>query len=113
MNPSDPANLSWVFSFFWFGLYDHVYYPREALIYYQRYAPGSTVEDAMREFRPDVFVIVGQGLASDEPGDTPYSKHLWLSRPELEAFLGQYACLVDDFDSGGGGRVRVYRIVWD
>jgi hypothetical protein len=100
------------FQLFWFGLYDHVYYPREALIYYQRYAPGSTVEDAMREFRPDVFVIVGQGLASDKPGDTPYSKHLWLSRPELEAFLSQYAYLVDDFDSGGG-RVRVYRIVWE
>jgi hypothetical protein len=71
------------------------------------------VEDAMREFRPDVFVIVGQGLASDAPGDTPYSKHLWLSRPELEAFLSQYAYPVDDFDSGGGGEVRVYRIVWN
>ncbi|MBN1810221.1 MAG: glycosyltransferase family 39 protein [Anaerolineae bacterium] len=101
------------FQLFWFDLYDHVYYPEEALIYYQRYAPGSTVEDAMREFRPDVFVVVGQGLASDEPGDTPYSKHLWLSRPELEAFLSQYAYLIDDFDSGGGGRVRVYRIIWE
>jgi 4-amino-4-deoxy-L-arabinose transferase-like glycosyltransferase len=99
---------------YWFGLYDHVYYSWEELVYYQRYAPGSTVEDALRELLPDVFII-DRDLdvwISDEPGDSLYSQHLRLPRTELETFLSRHARLVVEFDGGYYGRVRVYRIMW-
>ena len=100
---------------YWLGLRDHEYYSWEELVYYQRYAPGSDLEDALAEFRPDIFIIDGEldVWIGDESGDSTYSQHLQLSRSELEGFLERQASLVTEFKGGFYGRVRVYRIVWD
>ena len=100
---------------YWFGLYDHTYYSWEELVYYRRYAPGSTVEDALREFRPDVMIIDESWdcFISDQPGDSPYLQHLRLSRTEMETFLERQADLVVEFDGAAYGQVRVYRIAWE
>jgi hypothetical protein len=100
---------------YWFGLYDHVYYSWETLVYYQRYVPGSTLEDALREFRPDILIIDAgwDYFISDQPGNSPYLQHLRLSRTEMETFLNSHAHLVDEFDGVCYGQVRVYRIAWD
>ncbi len=45
---------------FWFDFFNHPYYSWEQLVYYRRYAPYSTIEDAMIEFHPDIFIIDGQ-----------------------------------------------------
>lgn len=99
---------------YWLGLRDHEYYSWEGLIYYQRYAPGSDLEDALAEFRPDIFIIDGEldVWIGDESGDSTYAQHLRLSRSELEGFLQRQASLVTEFKGGFYGRVRVYRIVW-
>jgi 4-amino-4-deoxy-L-arabinose transferase-like glycosyltransferase len=100
---------------YWFGLREHDYYSWEELIYYQRYAPGSTLEDALGEFRPDIFIIDGEleFWIADEDGGTTYSQHLRLPRTELETFLERQASLVAEFKGGFYGRIRVYRIAWD
>jgi 4-amino-4-deoxy-L-arabinose transferase-like glycosyltransferase len=100
---------------YWFGLYDHVYYSWEELVYYRRYAPDSTLEDAFREFRPDVLIVDESWdcFVTDRPGDSPYLQHLTLPRTAMESFLSRYAYLVDEFDGGCFGPVRVYRIAWE
>lgn len=100
---------------YWFGLYEHSYYSWEGLVYYRRYAPGSTVDDALREFHPDILIMDTDWGSNvlDQPGDSPYSRHLWLPRQEMEAFLDRWADLVVEFDGAAYGQVRVYRIAWE
>jgi len=101
---------------FWFGLHDHVYYSWEALVYYQRAAPDSTVEEALAAFRPDLWITdsaVELSISDEARDDSPYSQHLRLSRRELDAVLRQRATLAVDYDSGYYGQVRVYRIEWE
>lgn len=99
---------------FWFGLYEHKYYSWEEIIYYRRYAPGSTLEDALRALHPDILIIDRHldRFISDEPDGSTYSQHLTLSRREMEAFLAAHAQLVTEFDNSYYGRVRVYRLEW-
>jgi hypothetical protein len=99
---------------YWFGLYDHVYYSWEQLIYYQRYAPGSTLEDALCEFRPDV-IIIDQHLAqfiSGEAGTPTYSQYLRLPQSEMEAFLSHNANPIGLFEVEHYGPIYLYRIEW-
>lgn len=99
---------------YWFGLYDHRYYSWEELVYYRRYAPGSTVEDALREFRPDVLIIDSgwNAFITERPGDSLYLEHLWLPRAEMDAFLSRHAELAGSFDNAYYGHFRIYRISW-
>jgi hypothetical protein len=100
---------------YWLGLYDHSYYSWESLIDYQSYAPGSTIEDALRELRPDILII-DRHLAvfiSDKPGQSGYGRYLHLPKSELEAFLDRYATLVGQLDIDYYGPIRIYRITWD
>ncbi len=98
---------------YWFGLHDHVYYSWEQLIYFQHYAPGSNLEDALTEFRPDIFIIDRHlnGFISDRTDDSP-RPYLWLPKSELMAFLNRRANLIDEFDDITYGPIRVYRIDW-
>lgn len=98
---------------YWLGLYDHPYYSWEQLIYYQRYALGSTLEVAFREFRPDVFIVDKHldFFISDPPDGSP-PPYLWLPRSRLEAFLDRQAALIGEFDDEAYGPVWVYRIDW-
>ncbi len=99
---------------YWFGLHDHPYRSWEMLIYYWRYKPQATLEDALREFHPDLFIVDGhlEFFISDDPGSSAYLRGLSLPRTELASFLGRHASLVDDFDGGPYGRVRVFRFDW-
>jgi 4-amino-4-deoxy-L-arabinose transferase-like glycosyltransferase len=99
---------------YWFDLYEHSYYSWEQLVYYKRLEPKSTIEDAMREFQPDIFIIDGQvnQYIADSDGSSLYSQHLRISKTELYAFLEHQANLVAEFDGMHYGQVRVYRILW-
>ena len=100
---------------YWFGLQDHKYYSWELLLLYQNYAPGSTLADAFNEFRPDIFVMDGHlshMIADLDPQSEMYRKHMKIARADLEAFLNRRAQLVDTFDGGSYGDIRVYRINW-
>jgi hypothetical protein len=100
---------------YWFGLHDHVYYSWEQLVFYQRYAPGSSLADALREFQPDLFIIDQHldGFISDERTTSLYLQQLGLPRAEMEAFLNRYGTLVGQFDVEHYGPIRVYRIMWN
>jgi len=100
---------------YWFGLYDHPYASWEGLVYYQRYAPDSSLEDALRAFRPDTLVMDESWdyFITDTPDDSPYAQHLRVSRTEMDRFLNRYATLVDRFDNATYGLIRVYHIHWD
>jgi hypothetical protein len=99
---------------YWFGLHDHVYYSWENLVYYQRYAPGSTLEDAFRELQPDILIIDRHfdRAIHDDPGGSLYSRHLRVPRSELEALLSRRAALVTVFDVDLYGPIRIYRFRW-
>jgi hypothetical protein len=100
---------------YWLGLHDHVYYSWEKLSLYQRYAPGSTLEEALREFQPDLFIIDQHldGFISDERSNSLYLEHKGLPLAEMEAFLNRYGTLVGEFDVEHYGPIRVYRITWE
>lgn len=99
---------------YWLGLSDHRYYSWEQLVYYKRHAPTSTLQDGLREFRPDIFILDGhlEQFLQDTPDTRLYSGHLDISRQELLRVLSGQARLVTDFEGGVYGRVRVYRIRW-
>lgn len=102
---------------FWFGLYNQPYYSWEKLVYYRRAFPGSTLEDAFKEFRPTIFIIEAHlnsfVISTDTNENSLYGKFLSLPAEELETFLTSYAELIADFDGGVYGPVQVYRIHWE
>jgi len=101
---------------YWLGLYDHVYYSWELLPKYRHYRPGSTLEDALREFRPDVLIIDGQMRAfiiDPDPHGDPYRQYLQITPAELDRFLARQARLLTAFDGGDYGPVSVYRLDWE
>lgn len=102
---------------FWFGLYNHQYYSWEKLVYYRRAFPGSTLEDAFKEFRPTIFItethLKSFVASADMDENSLYGKFLTLPAEELKTFLARYAELIADFDGGIYGPVQVYRIHWE
>ena len=99
---------------YWLGLYDHTYYSWEELVYYQRYAPGSTLQDALRELQPSILIIDDhwRGYITDEPGNTIRSQQLRLSESEMQAILHRYAELLDEFEVAHYGLIQIYRLHW-
>ncbi|MCD4737701.1 MAG: glycosyltransferase family 39 protein [Anaerolineae bacterium] len=99
---------------YWFGLTKHDYDSWEELVYYRRYVPGSTLEEALEAFQPDILIWDGQldQYVSDHPGADGYSRYLILPRQEFQDFLAQKAKLLTRFDGRCYGQIEVYRIVW-
>ena len=99
---------------YWFGLYEQDYYSWEALVYYQRMFPGSTLGDALEAFRPDVLIIDSQisGFITDDPGSALYSQHLRLPAAELYGFLEDSASLIGTREIETYGPIEIYRIDW-
>lgn len=99
---------------YWFGLYEHDYDSWEELVYYQRYQPDSTLEEAFGFYRPDILIVDGhlKNFIRDDVGETLYSEYLRLPQSELKAFLEAHAQLVSEFDSGIYGWVQIYRLLW-
>ncbi len=100
---------------YWLCLPDRKYLSWGQLVYYRHYAPGSTLGDALREFRPDIFIIDGQMddyIASEKPQNSPLREYLYLPQAELETFLHTHASLVASIDTQYLGPMRIYRIDW-
>lgn len=99
---------------YWLGLYEHKYYSWETLVYYQRYVPGSTLADALVEFRPDILIIDPhlESFISDEPGESTSLQHKLLPRTEMNAFLSRNASLIGLLDIEHYGPIHVFRIEW-
>jgi len=99
---------------FWFGLRDHDYDSWEELVYYQRYMPGSTLEDALRDFAPDILILDKylDGSSSVESDTFTYAQHLRLPPAEMQAFLKRYGQLVASIDGSVYSEIHVYRINW-
>jgi hypothetical protein len=100
---------------YWLGLHDHTYYSWVQLVYYQRYLPGSTLDEALQSFRPDILIIDAhfEGAISDEPGASIYSQTLRVSRAEMDAILANRAELISVVGGENYGEIRVYRLSWD
>jgi hypothetical protein len=100
---------------YWFALPEHEYYSWQQLVYYRRYAPGSTLEDAFRDLRPD-FLIIDRHMElfiAEERASLPnYFQFLSLPKADLERFLDQRANLVTNIETDTFGNVRVYKINW-
>lgn len=101
---------------YWFDLHDRSYFAWEAIAVYQRMHPGSSVSDAMRDFRPDLLVLDNSNreYITDRPRESVvYSSVLHISRQELESFLDRYATLQATLDGGSYyGALQIYRIDW-
>ncbi len=100
---------------YWFGFPDHLYYSWEQLVYYRRYNPGSSLEEAMEYLHPDIFIEDAhvQAYIADKPGQDLYAVYLNLPATELKNFLDRKAKLVGTIQDGEYGNIRVFRIDWD
>lgn len=102
---------------FWFALPGETYLSWENLVYYQRYAPGSTLTDALWALRPDYFIIDNVmatfAIADDKSKLTSYGQVLHLPKAELEGFLARQAQQVDTIHTQTFGAIHIYRIHWD
>jgi len=99
---------------FWFGLYEHNYHSWEEIMYYQRYALGSSVEEALQSLHPDVFIADGY-VRLVAPGErrNMYDQHVSLDLFQVRDFLDRRGTLLIRFNGGVYGEVFVYRINWD
>jgi len=111
INPSDVILAHQVY---WFGLIDHKYYSWEEIIYYQRYAPGSTIREAFSELKPDIIILDDhlRGYITEIEGESPYSKYLRIPAAEFDQFINDQASLIKSFDGGVYGKINIYRIDW-
>lgn len=101
---------------YWFGLHEHQYYSWETIIYYQRYAQGSTFADVMNEFHPDIFILDGHTnyfINYSENRNDLYSIYLHVPLQDVETFMTSNATRVDAFSTSLFGMIELYRINWD
>jgi hypothetical protein len=99
---------------YWFGLVDETYLSWEHLVYYRRYAPGSTLGDALKEFRPDYFITDTyiERFIRDTPRSSINAQQIVIPRTELERFLAEHGRLVARVENHTYGQVQVYQIDW-
>ena len=99
---------------YWFGLTDERYVSWEQLVYYRRYAPGSTVEDAARAIGVRYFIVDPyiDKFFRDTPRPSVNDQQLLLPRAEVESFLSRRGRLAATIDTPTYGAVRVYALDW-
>jgi len=109
-----PTDVIMANQLYWFGLSDHRYYSWENLVFYRRYMPGSSLEDAFQSMRPDIFIIDYQvdNIILDGKSEETYRQEFSLPKLELESFLNQRADLITIIDTYINKPVRIYRIKW-
>jgi hypothetical protein len=100
---------------YWFALYDHVYYSCEGINYYQRYAPGTSLEQAFAAFQPDLLIVDSMltPRITDEPGESLYGRYLSLPRSELFRMLDRRGKVLGRFMTTLYGEIVVIRLRWD
>ncbi len=100
---------------YWLDLADHPYSSFENLAYYQHYAPGSTLEDALRALRPDVLVVDAHDarlIVRDPSTLVPADQFVAISQDDWERFLAQHGRLRATVSTDAFGDVRIYSIDW-
>ena len=100
---------------FWFAMPDERYLSWEQLVYYQRYAPGTTLEDGLREFRPDYLIVdshLRHYIIDLEGPPSGYRGALALPKADWDRFLAERGRLVEEIETRNYGQVDVYRITW-
>jgi hypothetical protein len=99
---------------YWLSLRTHRFYSWEQLVYFQRFYPNSHLSDAVSAFKPDILIIDGHfSQFITAPGEsTSYGLNLSISKPELSRLLASSARLIDAFDGGAYGQIRVFRFSW-
>lgn len=99
---------------YWFGLYEHPCLSWENLVYYNRYAPGTDLEEAMAEFKPDILILDSnmELYISDKKFEWNYQEQLRIPKTELDHFLEAHAQLIDEFNDQYYAHQRIYRINW-
>ncbi|HEV8636017.1 MAG TPA: glycosyltransferase family 39 protein [Chloroflexota bacterium] len=97
---------------YWFGLTEERYVSWEQLVYYRRYAPGSTVTDGMRALEADYFISDPyiEKFFRDTPRQSVNAQQLLLPKSEVDAFLAQRARLAAVIETDTYGAVKVYQI---
>ena len=92
---------------FWFSVKSSHYYSPEHLIYYTRWKAGSTVSDALRDFRPTVIIEdahVRDFLAARQGG----CWYICYPDDGLTSLLAE-SDLVAELQSEAYGDIRIYR----
>jgi 4-amino-4-deoxy-L-arabinose transferase-like glycosyltransferase len=99
---------------YWFGLTDERYVSWEQMVYYRRYAPGSSVGDSLRALGADYFITDPyiEKFFRDTPRTSVNAQQLLLPKSELDSFLAERASLADVIDTPTYGKVRVYQLDW-
>jgi len=97
---------------YWLGLYTHIYYSWETLIYYQRYAPGISAAEALEAIRPDVLIIDEHMRSFITDQEHIFYEALRIPATPFYAYLDTHAELVAQFDGGLYGDIEVYRFRW-
>jgi 4-amino-4-deoxy-L-arabinose transferase-like glycosyltransferase len=99
---------------YWFGLHDHIIYSWEQLLYFNRVDSTVTIQDGMRELRPDIFILDNwiERALSDTVPDSSYGLYYRLPRNQMYTFLAEHARLIKEFDDEISGPIRIYRIEW-
>lgn len=99
----------------WFARPEFPYMSWEQIVYYRRYAPGSTIEDAFRNLNPDYLIMDqitdGYLLKTMDVYDTEYFSSFVL-KSEMEAFMQKHCRIVSSITTANFGNVRIYKIVW-
>ncbi len=99
----------------WFARPSDPYMSWEQLVYYRRYAPGSTLEDAFRNLKPQYLVADNTTrfyeLDTLSKLDADYSSSFVL-KSEMEAFMQHHCHLVSSISTRTFGDVSIYKIEW-
>ncbi len=100
---------------YWFAMPDERYLSWEQLVYYPRYRPGSTLGDALREFRPRFLIIddhMARWIVYDKAQAPRYYEELYLPKLQWQRFLARQGRLVACFKAGAFGMIRIYELKW-
>ena len=99
---------------YWLDFPEHPYYTIEQLVFYPRHAPGSTVEQTMAEFKPDILIVdfhLRSHTFKEMPQD-PYAQAWFIPQDQLDAAIARHGTEVANFMSRDYGQVVVYRMRW-
>ena len=102
---------------YWFGMPGATYFSWEEVIYYRRYAPGATFEDALKTFHPQ-YLIIDRHLDSfivgqSDPSHSYYESQMMVPRSELQQILDRRAQRVVVIHTETFGDIRIYALHWD
>jgi 4-amino-4-deoxy-L-arabinose transferase-like glycosyltransferase len=100
---------------YWFGLVGQPYISWEQLVFYQRYTPGTTLDEAFTQFHPQFFIVdkhLESFIADDVSDLSEHHQFLYLPEKEFQRFLSTRGKLITTIDTETLGSVRIYRINW-